>query len=956
MLSRETKRNRSQIAFEFLVVYSFILVVFVVIFLLVVSQRATSLNVQQYSNLQLLAQNVASYLDQAVSAGNGYNATIPLLTSLGTIPYNITISSTGIVIASLKIGSQVISAQAFSSARSIVVNGTPAAGTTNGIQLTLIPTTGLLKVTNLKGVVFVDSSPAQVSGLAQHISTSVSRSGGIAFSGNGCATGAAAFLNQLPNFTISSWVYLNAYAGNQTIYSEGMPSESAGLFVNSSGALCMRDYNIHYVGHWITFCSPNFKIPVGSWTYAAATLSNGVAGAGTFSLYANNLTAGGLGQQEAAASPDSFGIGCNIGYKASQSFNGIDGAIANLQIYNSTLKQKQVSALYRDGIGALPTITNALLAWYPFDGNANDYSGNGRHAFPINASYENVAQITVETINANGTAPTNGTVGQAGALTGFVASAGSLGAHVLSFSNETSCGNVQSAFLSTNSPRGISVTVTGFNGNSTYLKGCEFTPGLKSDLVGWWPLDEGYGAVAHDLSGSYNDLSLSGIFNGYPGWSIANANTTNFQTRVFNGNAGENITVLQSSAYNGMVANGTVSVVAWVYENGAIVTGHTNNIPPVYAMGGQGIFGDEQNVSGVLSNGFELGILGGRCSIGFIAGTKYIYAPNATCVSSIDLGMPLKKWVMVAGTYNKNSGEAQLYLDNKIISSGNLGRQNIGSSIQFSIGSDFVTGALDMFNGSISNLQLYGSVLNQSEINYLYSQGVTGAPQGASLLGWWTMDGSANDYSTNANNGISLSTSWSNVGFGNYSVANPSYAAHFDQISSNDLQSGGSVALPIMNQMSVTAWIRPGVQANSHYNGVFEYGPGGVCPVGVDSTFQIGIQKSGIPEFDAWCDPFVEQKGPSVNRNSWNFMAGILNGNKISLFLNGLWMNGTLTGTANIQPGNIIIGSNESSTGGGFFNGSIADVQVYNTTLTPQQVLQLYEQGLPLTNRVNISG
>ncbi len=960
MLSLRTKRDSGQIAFEFLIVYSFILVVFVVVFLLIVSQRVVSLNAQQYSNLQLLAQNVASYIDQAVSAGNGYNTTIPLLTSLGTIPYNLTISSTGVVMASLKIGAQIISAQAFSSARSIVVNGTPASGSTNGIRLTLVPTTGVLTVTNLKGVIFVDSAPAQVSQLAQHMGVvNIERVRGATLDGNSCAVGRGALLNSTPNFTISSWVYLSSYAGNQTVYSEGGdPMRTAALFVNSSGAPCIETFNKLRTPGNLTFCARSLTIPTKSWAFLAATLTGGTAGSGFLSLYANNLTASGTLQEERAITANSLGIGCNIGYLQGEPFNGINGAIANLQIYNTTLQQAQVSALYKEGIGAFPfpAVSNALLAWYPFDGNANDYSGNGRHAFPSNISYENVAQIMVRTTNANGTAPTNGTVGQSGALTGFVASAGSLGAHNLSFENETSCGNLQSAFLSTNALQGINVTITGFNGNSTYLTGCEFTPGLKSDLVGWWPLDEGYGTVAHDLSGSYNRLAAPGSLDGYPGWSIADANITNFQTRMFDGNAGTNITVLQSNAYNGIVANGTVSVVAWVYEGGAIVTGHTNNLPPLYMITSQGIFGDEQNVSGALSNGFELGISSGRCSIAFIVGRGEVYASNTTCINGIDIGVPLKRWIMIAGTYDKSSGVASLYLGDKLISSRNIGRQDLSSSIPLSIGSDRISTAPDVFNGSISNVQFYGATLNQSQISRLYSQGVSGAPQGASLLGWWTIDGNTNDYSANANNGISTSSAWANVGFDNYTVANPEYAAVFNPSSANDLQSSGSVTLPITNQMTVTAWIKPGQQAGKYYNGIFRYGPGGVCPLGVDGTFQIGIQKSGVPEFDSWCDPFVEQHGPSVNRNSWNFIAGVLNGQKIDLFLNGLWMNGTLAGIANIRSGNIIIGSNDSSVAGGFFNGSISDVQVYNTTLTSQQILQLYEQGLPLTSRVNVSG
>jgi hypothetical protein len=38
-----------------------------------------------------------------------------------------------------------------------------------------------------------------------------------------------------------------------------------------------------------------------------------------------------------------------------------------------------------------------------------------------------------------------------------------------------------------------------------------------------------------------------------------------------------------------------------------------------------------------------------------------------------------------------------------------------------------------------------------------------------------------------------------------------------------------------------------------------------------------------------------------------------------------------------------------------YFNGKIAGIQVYNTSLTQQQVQQLYAQGLPLYAKVNVS-
>src|SRR5271157_885308 len=63
----------AQLALEFLVVYSFVLLIFIIMFSLVTSQRAASLAQQQYALLQLQAQNVANLINEAVNAGNGFS-------------------------------------------------------------------------------------------------------------------------------------------------------------------------------------------------------------------------------------------------------------------------------------------------------------------------------------------------------------------------------------------------------------------------------------------------------------------------------------------------------------------------------------------------------------------------------------------------------------------------------------------------------------------------------------------------------------------------------------------------------------------------------------------------------------------------------------------------------------------------------------------------------------------
>ena len=63
------------------------------------------------------------------------------------------------------------------------------------------------------------------------------------------------------------------------------------------------------------------------------------------------------------------------------------GDLANVQIYNTALSQPDIQALYKEGIGGVPIDLNNLVGWWPLNGNANDYSGNGNNGNAINVSF-----------------------------------------------------------------------------------------------------------------------------------------------------------------------------------------------------------------------------------------------------------------------------------------------------------------------------------------------------------------------------------------------------------------------------------------------------------------------------------------------------------------------------------------------------------------------------------------
>ena len=54
-----------------------------------------------------------------------------------------------------------------------------------------------------------------------------------------------------------------------------------------------------------------------------------------------------------------------------------NGSVANAQMYNTALSSNAIAGLYGEGIGGTPIDLQNLLGWWPLNGNAKDYGGNG---------------------------------------------------------------------------------------------------------------------------------------------------------------------------------------------------------------------------------------------------------------------------------------------------------------------------------------------------------------------------------------------------------------------------------------------------------------------------------------------------------------------------------------------------------------------------------------------------
>ncbi len=180
--------------------------------------------------------------------------------------------------------------------------------------------------------------------------------------------------SSLTQFTISAWVKVNSATGSSVIAGSGgycgAISGIGALGLSCNGA------NVAYFGG--SCCgrvdASAHPLQNNQWYNLVGTYDNG-----NIALYINSV--------ENISGTMTFGANTIFmigGYYGSTLFNG---SIANVQIYNTSLDADDIKYLYTEGIGGVPVDLQHIIAWYPLNGNANDYSGNKNDGLPENVTF-----------------------------------------------------------------------------------------------------------------------------------------------------------------------------------------------------------------------------------------------------------------------------------------------------------------------------------------------------------------------------------------------------------------------------------------------------------------------------------------------------------------------------------------------------------------------------------------
>ena len=226
--------------------------------------------------------------------------------------------------------------------------------------------------------------------------------------------------------------------------------------------------------------------------------------------------------------------------------------------------------------------------------------------------------------------------------------------------------------------------------------------------------------------GSTTNVNLEGICNGelpqYVGY--------------FSNSIGSGISVANLNYYSGV----TYTLVVWI------------KVPQAFSNSGW------SDLTWYNGGGFRFNLLFNSCfgPVTFYRNSSNIQAGTGVCLPNSDANV----WLFWAGTYNGTNINS--YVNGALVANTPI-KGTMTDQAQFQLLPDSVPVTY------FANLQAYNTSLTTTEIYALYREGIGGAPiKPQNLVGWWPLNGNANDYSGNNNNGAPTNVVFTNQWLSGY--------------------------------------------------------------------------------------------------------------------------------------------------------------------------------------------
>ncbi len=199
------------------------------------------------------------------------------------------------------------------------------------------------------------------------------------------------------SFTIMGWININSSSTGfkranilsikgealcglgMAVWLQNSGTGPSGTGVSNTVVMWVDEQNMHATLPYETrvFSTP---ILLNKWYYVAGVY-NGIALAVYINGQVSNTALATSGSDPTNSIYTCTGVS-SIGSSSVYNQNYWPGYLSNLQLYNTSLTANSIRQLYIEGIGGAPINLQNLVGWWPLNGDAMDYSGNGYSGGP----------------------------------------------------------------------------------------------------------------------------------------------------------------------------------------------------------------------------------------------------------------------------------------------------------------------------------------------------------------------------------------------------------------------------------------------------------------------------------------------------------------------------------------------------------------------------------------------
>ena len=303
-------------------------------------------------------------------------------------------------------------------------------------------------------------------------------------------------------------------------------------------------------------------------------------------------------------------------------------------------------------------------------------------------------------------------------------------------------------------------------------------------------------------------------------------------------------------------------------------------------------------------------------------------------------------WYMVTATYDAGTGIAKVYVDGELGGSGSVTYNNF-SPYPISIGETYQNNCIPgNMDSAIDEVKIYNRALSDAEILEEYNSSNT------DLIAFYPFNGNANDES---GNNINPSYIGSGVTLTSDRFGLNNRAFYFD---GND---GSYIRFPAdslpTSSRTISLWMN--VYDLSTGRVPFSYGGSGSCNT---SSFLMAVNNQGNSSF--WSAGHCAQSvisyvysAPPIN--TWKHWVISIEGSTQRLYIDDELKETTTnySGSAYVEGRSAIIGgliyidgnSIYVDPSAGYFKGKIDDIRIYNHAITDQEVIELYNDSTTYT-------